>query len=284
MIRIAKPGPLLLAAAFAAFSGIGWHQRAADSALPTQLSDRVVIPPPIQVLLAGGDRFLAANIEAIRALTLTSDSPEAAADNISFGIRSRNAVAHLNPCHEDNYYLANALLTWGGAASQGSEVLRLATACRFWDEIPPFFYGFNLYYFDRDTPQAHRILNQAADRAKENAPALRKLAIMLTAESFKDDAAALSYLENERDNARDARLRETLTKRVVRLQGLITLREAQASYERKYGTPLTAPEILIAQGFLSSFPVDPLNIGYEFDGHRFRMREIRISGLEPPKR
>jgi hypothetical protein len=41
-------------------------------------------------------------------------------------------VVQLNPCHEDNYYQGNALLTWGGAVAEGNELLKRATDC-----LPP---------------------------------------------------------------------------------------------------------------------------------------------------
>jgi len=280
-----RNGSLVLALSLGMVAAYGWHARPpANYAIPPEGFDRVVVPAPLQLVLAGGDRFLAADLEAIRALAAPSDSPDATADNMSFVIRARNTVAQLNPCHEDNYYLANSLLTWGGAVRQGNEVLRAAAECRFWDEAPPFFYGFNLFYFLGDIPGASRAMNQAADRSKGNAASLRKLAIMITAGSFKDDAAALSYLESERDQTKDAKLRDMLAKRIARLQGLIELKQAQATYERRFGKPLTAPQVLIETGILPGFPADPMKIGYEFHEGRFRMREVKIAGLEPPKK
>lgn len=276
---------LILALGLIILAGYGWYARPAGSgAAPLEVSDRIVVPAPLQVILTGGDRFFAANLEAIRALALPSESPDATADNLSFAIRARETVAHLNPCHEDNFYLANALLTWGGAVSHGNEVLRRASECRSWDEFPPFFYGFNLYFFEHDVAKATRALNEAASRSKTNANALRKLVIMLTAENFEDDAAALAYLESERNQARDAKLRDTLNKRVLRLQGLIALRQAQTIYEQRFGKPLANPQALIEAGIVQSLPADPLKIGYEFHEGRFRMREIRIAGLEPPRK
>jgi hypothetical protein len=275
---------LIVALFLGVIAGYGWHSRPPGNyTTPLEVFDRVVAPAPLQIVLAGGDRFLAANLEAIRALASPSDSPEAVNDNISFVIRARSAVAALNPCHEDNYYLGNAQISWGGAVSEGNSVLRLASECRFWDEYPPFFYGFNLYYFQHDAARAKRALDQAAARSSGNAAALRKLGIMITAGSFQDDAAALAYLESEHAQARDPKLRGMLTKRIGRLQGLIALHQAQASYEQRFGKPLADPTALIETGIISSFPVDPMNIGYEFYDGRFRMREIRIPGLERPR-
>ena len=249
---------------------------------PPEVFDRVVMSAPVQLLLTGGDRFLAANIESIRAVATTSDNPEAAEANASFAIRARRVVAQLNPCHEDNYYLGNALLTWGGAVSEGNDLLKRATDCRTWDELPPFFHGFNQYFFLHDVEGARVSLEIAASRATDNAASFRKFAIMLAAGELKDDSAALDFLQRERAQTADPKLQGMLDKRIARLQGLITLRAAQQRYEARFGQPLTNPKALIDSGELEAFPNDPLRIGYEFVDGRFRLKELKVAGLERP--
>ena len=73
-----------------------------------------------------------------------------------------------------------------------------------------------------------------------------------------------------------------LDKRIVRLQGLMALRAAQQRYEARFGQALTDPQALIDSGELNAFPDDPLRIGYEFAEGRFRLRELKIAGLERP--
>lgn len=282
--RFHHRAPLVLALCLGVLSGYHWHTRPPPGmAQPFEIYDRVVVPPALQAILVGGDRFLAADIEAIRALATLNDAPDASSDNLSFAVRSRDAVARLNPCHEDNYYLANALLTWGGAANYGNDVLKRATECRFWDEFPPFFLGFNLFYFNHDAAAGKTALELAADRSKSNGAVLRKLAIMLTAETL-EDAAALAYLDKERAQAKDERLRGMLEKRIARLQGLMKLRQGQALYAERFGKALEDPQQLIEAGILSDFPEDPMKIGYEFEEGIFRMREVKIPGMEQGNR
>ena len=275
--------PLAIAlAGFGVFAAI-WALRPPVSATPpAEVFDRVVVSAPVQVLMTGGDRFLAANLESIRSAATTSDAPKAAEYNASFTTRSRSAVAQLNPCHEDNYYLGSALLSWGGAVSEGIDLLHRATECRTWDELPPFFYGFNLFFFQRDVEGARAAFETAASRATDNAAALRKMAIMLAAGELKDDSAALDFLQRERAATADPKLQGMLDKRIARVEGLITLRSAQQRYEARVGHPLADPAALIESGELDAFPKDPLRIGYEFaDGH-FQLKELKIAGLERP--
>ncbi len=244
-----------------------------------ELADRVVFSAPVQVLLAAGDSFLAANVETIRAMATADLSLDAAA-TASFQIRIHRVVAQLNPCHEDNYYVANAMLSWGGAPSEGLDVLRRATECRFWDEFPPFFYGFNQWFFNRNGDEARHALEMAASRSALNSASFRRIGIMIEAGSYSDDRAALAFLNRERDRSADEKLRTMLSKRIGRLQGLIVLREAQSRYEVETGRMLVNPRLLVDDGYLHDFPQDPLRLGYEFEGGRFRMREYEIPGVE----
>ena len=275
--------PLAVAVAGFGLFAVIWATRPpVNAAPPAEVFDRVVLSAPVQLLLTGGDRFLAANFESIRAVATASDTPEAAEANASFAIRARRVVAQLNPCHEDNYYQGNALLTWGGAVAEGNDLLERATDCRFWDEVPPFFYGFNQYFFLHDVDGARAALETAAERATDNAAGFRKFAIMLAAGELKDDSAALEFLQRERAQTNDLKLQGMLDKRIARLQGLMALRAAQQRYEARFGQALTDPQALIDSGELNAFPDDPLRIGYEFAEGRFRLRELKIAGLERP--
>ncbi len=233
--------------------------------------EEVVVAEPVQVLLYAGDRFLAANIEAIRAQAAAT-----AADAHTFRLRAHAAASRLNPCHEDNYWIGNASLSWGGANDQGFELLRNASHCRYWDEWPVFFYGFNQHFFLHNTPEARRAMEIAAQRSSDNAAMFRNFSIMLAAGEIDDTHLALELLENERDQAKDPKLREMLNKRVIRLQGLITLRKAQIAFEKRFKRPLKQPSELLESGLLEGFPADPLRIGYEFRDQTFHLRQMKI--------
>lgn len=247
-----------------------------------EVADRVVISAPVQIALAGGDRFLAANFETIRVMATADEGSRAAADTALYRVRAHRVVAQLNPCQEDNYYVANAVLSWGGASAEAQDVLRRTIDCRHWDEFPPFFYGISQWFFNRDGAEARRALEIAAGRAKteDNARAMYRMGIMIEADTFPGERAALSFLENERKQAKDERLQAMLDARIQRLQGLVTLREAQARYEEQTGRPLNHPDELITSGVLNAFPNDPLRLGYEFDEGRFRLREMKVPGFE----
>jgi len=215
-------------------------------------------------------------LEAIR---LAATGMDERGVDTGYLIRAQREVARLNACHEDNYYLANGLLTWGGAVDEGNEILRAALQCRFWDEFPAFFYGVNLAFFQHNNDEAARVLELGASRSTHNAAAMQKLAIMLRSERFADERLALNYLTQQRDAAADPKLRDMLNKRVIRLQGLIDLRAAQQRYEAAHGA-LSELEQLVTAGLLAELPIDPLRLGYELRNGRIELKKLKIAGLE----
>lgn len=262
---------------FVVFSVAAQWREQAPKPMKQIAEGRVVIAAPVLVVLFGGDRFLAANLEAMRLAATGIDLGRA---DTGYLVRAQLEVAELNPCHEDNYYLANGLLTWGGADKAGNEILRRAMDCRFWDELPAFFYGFNQAFFNKDIAEAIRALELAAQRASGNAAGFRKLAVMLQAEKIADEKMALDYLTRQRDAASDdPKLQQMLDKRVMRLQGLVDLRQAQRHFEAEHGT-LTSLQQLVDQGFMSALPLDPMRLGYELRDGQIVLRKMRIAGLE----
>lgn len=255
---------------------VAWQERQALVSKPEVGLGRVVISSPILAALYGGDRFLAANLETMR---LAATSTDDGVTDSHYLIRAQLVVSELNACHEDNYYLANGLLTWGGAVAEGNEILRRAMDCRFWDGVPSFFYGVNRSFFDRDITEAVRAFELSAERWPENASSFRRMAIMLHADNFNDAKLALDYLQRQRDSTRDARLRDMLSQRVSRLEGLLDLRAAQQRYERVHG-PLTDLQELVISGVLDTLPEDPLQLGYELRNGTVELAKLQILGIE----
>ena len=276
MRRLSRFPLLLVLLGFGLFSAaLQWRSQVPVRSTPI-IEGRVVIDAPVLLFLFGGDRFLAANVEAMRLAATGVDWGQA---DTGYLVRAQQEVAELNPCHEDNYYLANGLLTWGGADRQGIAVMRRAMQCRFWDELPAFFYGFNQWFFNKDIAEASRALELAAQRATGNAAGFRKLAVMLQAETFVDEKLALDYLIQQRNAARGPKLYTMLDKRVVRLQGLLVLREAQRRFEAG-SSKLANLDQLVESGFLPALPDDPLRLGYELREGHIILRKIEIAGME----
>lgn len=252
----------------------------------SQFSDAisaVVLPAEAQVFLFGGDRFLAADIEYVRA---AMSGGTMRPDEASFRLRAHLVVSQLNPCHEDNYWVGNAELTWGGGQDDSNVLLRRAIACRTWEEWPSFYYGFNQYFFKKNIDEAVRAFELAAQRTNDqkNATSFRTIAVMLKAGQIDDIRMAIELLKEEKRKAKDPKFIASLDKRIERLNGLLILRNASIAYAKKLGRPLTNPQDLLREKIIDRFPVDPLGIGYELLDGEFKLRYLKNEGLEQLRR
>lgn len=273
-VRLRSRAPWIGALAFGFFLVTAWQR---GGTVPSvEQENQVVVPAAVQVVLYGGDRFLAASVESVRA---AASGRELEASQGSYRLRAHRVVAQLNPCHEDNYWIGNAALSFGGAYDLGTELLLRAIRCRYWDEMPPFLYGFNQKFFKSDIEKARRAFELAADRATTNAAGFRQMAIMVSVNALNDAGAALAMLQSERDSTRDPKLRAMLDRRVERMRALLALRAARKAYEDRFGTRLEKPAQLIQAGILKELPRDPMRIGYELRDGEFHFRQLKIPGL-----
>lgn len=256
--------PLLVAAlcwgAFA-YSGLRLHDyQRLDQRLEVL---RVRLPLLVQLLYSGGDPYLAANLNVFRSVVVDTGVTERETYRIQGQLQMD--AARLNPLHEDNYYLAAAILPWNGQVEASQNVLLPAANARKWDMWPAFYYAFNAMYFERDMTKAGHWAEVAAQRHPRNAPALRSMAAAWY-ERQNDSAVALDVLRNMYAQSRDKDFRQLLGWRIARLEGLLALRAALAEYRKQHQGELPASwEQLIGYGGLKVFPEDPLGAGYTLD-------------------
>ena len=244
-----------------AYSGLRLHDYARlDQSLEVL---RVRLPVLVQLLYSGGDPYLASNLNVIRSIVVDT----AVTERETYRIQGQLQVdaARFNPRHEDNYYLAAAILPWNGQIEAGQAVLLQAAQARTWDMWPAFYYAFNAMYFERDMTEAGRWAEIAAQRHPGNAPALRSMAAAWY-ERQNDSAVALDVLRNMHAQSTDRDFRQLLESRIARLEGLLELRAALEDYRQQHQGKLpTAWEQLIGYGGLKVFPEDPLGAGYTLD-------------------
>lgn len=223
----------------------------------------VVLPRFAQTWLAGGDRYLAANIAFIRALG--NPASHDTHDHYAAQAVIQLDAARLNPRHEDNYYVAAAMLSWSGHVAVAEEILERASEARPRDMLPPFFLAFDYYYFDQNPELGARWMYQAAGRADEqNRYSLSRIAARW-AERGKDADEALRIVRMMRSQARGGALKRYLDARILRLEGLVALQNAVRRYKQEKARPLERLDQLIAGGFMVDIPQDPLGAGYVLD-------------------
>lgn len=220
---------------------------------------RVRLPILVQLAHAGGDPFLAANLNVFRSLMVDARITEGETYRVQ-GRLQRDA-AFFNPRHEDNYYVSAAILPWNGQVELAQDILLRAAEARTWDMWPAFFYAFNAMYFEHDMARAGYWAEQAALRDPANAPALRAMAAKWY-ERGDDPRIALNMLEAMYQQSRDDNFRRLLQARMGRLTGLLALRRAAESFQVEHGRPAPSLEALVGYAGLERVPEDPLRLGY----------------------
>lgn len=224
----------------------------------------IALPVFVQVAMAGGDRYLAASWAAIRAL-VTETSKMGPEDFRVLGLVQRDA-SWLNPAHEDNYYIATAILPWEGQVEAAQLILRRASLARFYDYQPAFYYAFNLVHFMGDYLAASEWLLQAA-------PKLPKPDERLLLENFaarwldrtQDVELAARIVDAMAAQAKRKDFADYLRVRAQRLRDLGVLRRAAIVYSDRHSKPLVELSELVSAGLVAKLPVDPFGFGFGVD-------------------
>lgn len=217
-----------------------------------------VVPPiPLQVLAAGGDRFLAANAGVWRALM--TGGQQLPRDSLAALAKVQEDASFLNPGHEDNYTTATALLPWEGFVGDTQTILRRAVEVRKYDVYAPFFYGFNEIHFLGDAKDAYRYGMIAASYAPDQGT--REALIGISAawlERGNDPVVARSVIALLAGELHDPELKKQLEQRVARQRIISELQDAVSRYTAKHGNAPKDWQSLIEEGYVATIPEDPL--------------------------
>jgi hypothetical protein len=226
----------------------------------------VALPIFIQVAMAGGDRYLAASWAVVRAL-VTETSHMAPEEYQILGQVQKDA-SWLNPAHEDNYYIATAILPWEGQVDPTQVILRRATLARFFDYQPPFYYAFNQVHFKGDAFGASEWLRQAAEKLPdpEERVTLADFAARWLDRS-QDLDTAVRIVEAMAAQAKRKDFADYLHQRSQRLRDLAALRRAAAVYSEQHGRPAGSLQELLKSGVIEKLPVDPFGTGFTMDAN-----------------
>ncbi len=253
---------VLLAAVAAAYIPTTNHVKSFPR--PKEVEEiNVAVSPAIQIVLSGGDRFLAANLAVFRATIV----PIKDLNSVYYPTLAKiqEDASLLNPAQEDNYYIAQGILPWIDEHPTAIRILHRASEARPFDFMPPYFLGFDYMYFESRFEESGRHYKLAADRVSgKNRDALLNNAAKFM-EKGDNPANAIQFLDGLIKSTRNKNLQQFLRARIVRLQRLIILRDATAKYTEKYQRPPTQLNDLVESGMLPFIPVDPLGTGYTLD-------------------
>lgn len=230
----------------------------------TQPELLISLPRFAQVLMAGGDRYLAANLAGFRVLVADTERMDAA--DYAVQARLQSDIAWFNPVHEDNFYIAAAILPWNGQVDAAQYVLRKASEARTFDWYPLFHYGFLHYHFRRDPATGAKLLLSGVPRATDvqDQWALQNLAAVWIEKGYQTGTAA-GMVEAIAEDSPPGNFRRYLQVRAARLRDLQHLQDAVTQYRERYGKGVERLDDLVTAGLLAAIPQDPLGYGFGLD-------------------
>ncbi|ANQ86512.1 hypothetical protein dqs_3491 [Azoarcus olearius] len=232
----------------------------------------VYLPPVAQLVAAAGDRYLAANVDVFRTFMIGPGpfSPEV----YEILARLHADAALLNPGHEDNYYVAAAILPWAGRVSEAQYVLRRAMALRPRDFLPPFLYAFNQRQFQNDPLGAVDTLRTAAPKLQDEQSRLAFEVLAARWYEKAEGANAAEVLRIMASQTRNPAFAAYLERRAGRLEAISRLEAALAEWRRTRGGSPPDLDALVRHQYLPELPRDPF-------GGSFRLSpEGNISVIE----
>lgn len=225
----------------------------------------VAISPTVQIALAGGDPYLAANLAVFRATMVSVQDLDPADYPILAKVQDDASL--LNPAQEDNYYIAQGILPWVGEHRTAINILKRAAQARPDDFMPPYFLGFDYMYFERKFDEAGRYYRLAADRVDGGSRDVLLNYAAKFMEKGEDPATAIQFIQDLIKSTRNQGLQQFLRVRIIRLERLAILREAAAKYRQQFKHPPDDLNDLIESGVMKAMPGDPLGVGYRLDEH-----------------
>ena len=226
----------------------------------------VVIPRFAQVLMAAGDRYLAADLAGFRALVASTENMDAENYRILGIVQSD--IAWFNPAHEDNYYIAAAILPWYGEVEAAQSILKAASGARPFDWQPAFYYAFNAFHFQKDMETGSRWLRIAAEHTSDEN---EKIQLQQVAAIWAGKGGDLEFaIRLHRAMAKETKHRSFasfLEKRAQRLENLLLLQRAMVRFTELTGNKPVRLEQLVELSVVPVIPPDPFGMVYAIGGN-----------------
>jgi hypothetical protein len=213
----------------------------------------IALPRFAQVLLAAGDRYLAANLAGFR--VLVAETAHMRPEDYAVQAKLQRDIAWFNPAHEDNYYIAAAILPWNDQVDAAEYVLRKASDARSFDWYPLFHYGFLHYHFRNDAATGAQWLLKGVPRVtnQQDEWALQNVAAAWIEKGY-DTADAAGLVGAMAENAPRGAFRNYLQVRADRLRDLAALQDAAQRFRARYGKDVQGLDELVSSGLIYRNP------------------------------
>ncbi len=170
-------------------------------------------------------------------------------------------AVHLDPYFEPTFRAIQAYLTWSAKRPlRAIALLEKVNEKRTWHWMPPFYIGFNHYFFLKDNWKASHSFMEAAER--ENAPSIIATLGARLAAASGNAAIGINLLQRLMATTENPQEKRMFKQRIEALQGVYILEEAIAKYRGDYGVNPPFLLVLIITGYLDSLPRNPYHPTY----------------------
>ncbi len=169
----------------------------------------------------------------------------------------------LNPYHEDAYYFAQAVFTWGlGRVREVNRILEYVFKYRYWDFQIPFFLGFNYGYFLKNYEKAAEYFKIAAELS--GVPFYATLSARYFYESGRTKFGIM-FLGGIIKQTRNESIRRLYEKRLKALKAIYFLEQAVEEFKSKFGRVPEDINDLLKSGIVDHIPEDPYGGSFYLD-------------------
>jgi len=167
-----------------------------------------------------------------------------------------NASSDLDPRFWDPYLLAEMTFTWqAGMVELANSLLKKAAKNLPKDYRPPYFLGFNAFYFEHNAHKAAPYLRRAA--SLPGAPDFLKGLAARFSLYGNQTKLGIVFLAKLLRNCTNDTTKKYLTKRLELLKTISFLENRVVKFKDKMGRFPTSIQELISMGFIHSVPIDP---------------------------
>jgi hypothetical protein len=246
--------------------------KAGDGAktLPRDEMEVSVIPAPILKITSLEFRGLASDLLFLKALVFygstfeRKERPRITPLEWNWFYHELDAATDLDPYFIDPYLVANSFMTWeGGMIKETNALLEKASRFRDWDWMPPFYIGFNQFYFLHDNAKAAEYLYEASKRP---GPSEQLVSIAARLE-FKErnTETAIIFLEAILKKTDNEYIKKDFEDRIKMFRIRLFLEKAVAAYKIKYGVIPENLDAVLKKGIIREIPSDPYKGTFSLD-------------------
>ncbi|MDY6882044.1 MAG: hypothetical protein SV686_17580 [Thermodesulfobacteriota bacterium] len=187
-----------------------------------------------------------------------------------------HTITDLDPYFWDAYIFAETILAWDARDFAGANDLLLKARKHLPNDYrPPYYIGFNHFYFLKDNKAGAEFFMEAS-MLPGRPSFLPSLATRLSVRD-SDYQAGILFLKQMLKNTQNRVLIKRYTKRIQALESHQMLEMMVFHYVKKYGSKPPSLEALVKSGMISQIPEDPY--GGEFvlkeDGRVYTTSNMR---------